>query len=48
MENIEIKSIETFTENETPKTKMIINDNDTEKEIILEGNGKLKIAAVEA
>ncbi len=48
MENIEIKSIETFTENETPKTKMIINDNNTEKEIILEGNGKLKIAAVEA
>ena len=44
----EIKSIETFTENETPKTKMIINDNNTEKEIILEGNGKLKIAAVEA
>lgn len=48
MTNVEIKSIETFTENETPKTKMIINDNNTEKEIILEGNGKLKIAAIEA
>lgn len=47
MENIEIKSIETFTENETPKTKMIIRDNDIEKEIILQGKGKLKIAAVE-
>ncbi len=48
MGNIEIKSIETFTENETPKTKMIISDNKTEKEIILEGKGQLKIAAVEA
>ena len=48
MKNIEIKSIETFTENETPKTKLIIDDNNSEKEIILEGKGQLKIAAVEA
>ena len=48
MKNIEIKSIETFTENETPKTKLIIDDNNSEKEIILEGKGQLKISAVEA
>lgn len=48
MENVEIKAIETFTENEVPKTKMVISDNTSEKEIILEGNGKLKITAMEA
>lgn len=48
MQNFEIKNIETFTENEVPKTKMIVSDNNDEKEIILEGKGSLKIAALEA
>lgn len=48
MQNFEIKKIETFTENEIPKTKLIIEDNKAEKEIILEGKGSLKAAALEA
>ena len=43
----EIKSIETFIDNEAPKTRLIISDKESEKEIILEGKGSLK-AAVEA
>lgn len=48
MENVEIKAIETFVDGEIQKTKMIISDSTSEKEIILEGKGKLKIAAIEA
>lgn len=48
MAKLNIKSIETYTENETPKTKVIISDKCSEKEIILEGTGSLKAAAIEA
>lgn len=47
MNNIEIKTIETFIENKIQKTKLIISDQNSEKEIILEGNGSIK-AAIEA
>lgn len=43
MNNIEIKSIESYLENEVSKTKMIISDKESEREIILEGKGSLKV-----
>ncbi len=48
MSEIKVKEIVTFTENNIRKTKLIISDTEKETEIILEGNGKLKIAALEA
>lgn len=45
MENFDIKSVENFAENETNKTRLkICNKDFKEKEIILEGNGSIKIA----
>lgn len=44
MNKIEIKSIDTFFENDLRKTKMVITENDCDKEIILEGNGSVKVA----
>ncbi len=46
MGDLIIKEISTFEENNLEKTKMIILENNLEKEIILEGNGTIK-AAVE-
>lgn len=43
MENSKIKSIDTVLENNINKTKLIISDNVSEKEILLEGKGSLKI-----
>lgn len=44
MENLTIKEISTFVENEKEKTRLIINDNSKDTEIIFEGNGKLQVA----
>ena len=43
-----IKDIETFIENETPKTKLTFSDSEKDVEIVFEGNGKLKTVALEA
>ena len=40
--DFKIKEISRFTENNTEKTKIIISENGSDKEIILQGNGELK------
>ncbi len=40
--DFKIKEISRFTENDTEKTRIIICENGSEKEIILQGNGELK------
>lgn len=47
MNDLMIKEITSFMENDVRKTRLVILENGKETEIILEGNGKLK-AAVEA
>lgn len=44
MDDLKIKEITTFTENNSTKTKMIISENNIDKEIILEGDGSIKMA----
>lgn len=44
MSELKIKEISNFMENNVRKTRLIISDNDRETEIILEGDGKLKVA----
>lgn len=44
MNNLKIKEISRFVENEVQKTRLIINENGVDTEIILEGNGELKMA----
>ncbi len=46
MNDLKIKEISRFTENDVVKTRLVISDNGKDTEIILEGNGKIK-AAVE-
>ena len=46
MNDLKIKEISRFTENNIVKTRLIISENGKDTEIILEGNGKIK-AAVE-
>lgn len=46
MNDLKVKEISSFIENDIQKTRLIISENDKETEIILEGNGKIK-AAVE-
>ena len=46
MNDLKIKEISRFTENDVEKTRLVISENGKDTEIILEGNGKLK-AAVE-
>ncbi len=44
MNELKIKEISRFTENDVEKTRLIISENGKDTEIILEGNGKLKTA----
>ncbi len=44
MENISIKSVESFSKDDFNTTTLTIIENDCEKEIVLQGNGSLKIA----
>ncbi len=46
MNDLKIKEISRFTENDVVKTRLIISENGKDTEIILEGDGKFK-AAVE-
>ncbi|MBO6088443.1 hypothetical protein J6P92_08890 [bacterium] len=44
MNDLKIKEISRFLENDILKTKIVITENGKDKEIILSGNGELKIA----
>lgn len=44
MDDLKIKEISTFIEDNINKTKMIISENNIDKEIILEGDGSIKTA----
>lgn len=45
--NTEIKEIISVQENDINKTRLIFNDNDNIKEILLEGKGRIKSAVAE-
>lgn len=44
MNDLKIKEISRFVENNIEKTRLIISENGKDTEIILEGNGELKMA----
>lgn len=44
MNDLKVKEISRFMENNIQKTRLIISQNGKETEIILEGNGKIKTA----
>jgi len=44
MNDLKIKEITRFTEDNIEKTKLVICENGKDTEIILTGNGKLKVA----
>lgn len=44
MNNIEIKEISAFMENNTRKTRLVISENGKDTEIILKGDGQIKVA----
>lgn len=44
MNKLEVKEISTFMENNIRKTRLVISQNGQNTEIILNGNGKLKVA----
>ncbi len=44
MNDLKIKEISRFVENDVEMTKLIISENGKDTEIILQGNGKLKVA----
>ena len=44
MNNLKVKEIIRFYEDNIVKTKLVITENGKDTEIILSGNGKLKIA----
>lgn len=44
MNDLKIKEIVRFMENDVKKTRIIISENGRDTEIILEGNGELKTA----
>lgn len=53
MANMTIKEIREFVErdennNEIRKSKLIISDNGVDTEIVLEGNGRLKVAVLQS
>lgn len=45
MNDLKVKEISRFMENNIEKTRLIISQNGKDTEIILSGNGKLKVAA---
>lgn len=44
MENLKIKEVSRFTENNVLKTKLVVSENGKDTEIIFTGDGKLKVA----
>ncbi|MBQ2611434.1 hypothetical protein IJF81_03475 [bacterium] len=44
MNDLKIKEISTFIENNTRKTRLVISENGKDTEIILNGDGKPKVA----
>ena len=44
MNDLKIKEISRFVEDNIEKTRLIISENGKDTEIILSGNGKLKVA----
>lgn len=44
MNELKIKEITSFIENDERKTRIIISENGKDTEIILNGDGKLKVA----
>ncbi len=42
MNDLKVKEIIRYVENNVPKTRLIISENGKETEIILQGNGDLK------
>lgn len=44
MNDLKVKEISRFMENNIQKTRLVILQNGKETEIILEGNGKIKTA----
>ena len=44
MKDLKIKEISRFVEDNIEKTKLIISEDGKDTEIILSGNGKLKVA----
>jgi len=44
MNDLKIKEISRFVEDNVEKTKLVISENGKDTEIILSGNGKLKVA----
>ena len=44
MSDLKIKEISRFTEDNIEKTRLVICENGKDTEIILSGNGKLKVA----
>ena len=44
MSDLKIKEISRFVEDNMEKTKLVITENGKDTEIILSGNGKLKVA----
>ncbi len=45
--NLEIKEIKNFIEDGKNKTKLVFSKENEDREIIFEGNGKLKMPVVE-
>lgn len=44
MDDLKVKEISRFVEDNIEKTKLVISQNGKDTEIILSGNGKLKVA----
>ena len=44
MNDLTIKEVTRFVEDNVEKTRLVICENDKDTEIILSGNGKLKVA----
>ena len=44
MSELKIKEISRFMEDNIEKTRLVISENGKDTEIILQGNGKLKVA----
>lgn len=44
MKDLKIKEISRFVEDNIEKTKLVISENGKDTEIILAGNGQLKVA----